>query len=64
MAAYDKNLSKMAFFDPKRKEDFEFISGTKMRTLAREGKNPPIGFMEPKAWKILSDYYMSLSKNS
>lgn len=31
VAAYDKTISQMAFFDPKRKDDFEFISGTKMR---------------------------------
>lgn len=62
VAAYDKPASRMAFFDPKRKEDFEFISGTKMRTLARNGQDPPNGFMEPKAWKILSEYYQSLAK--
>ena len=38
----------MAFFDPKRKEDFDFISGTRMRALARSGENPPPGFMAPK----------------
>lgn len=31
VAAYDKTASQMAFFDPKRKDDFDFISGTKMR---------------------------------
>lgn len=31
VAAYDKTTSEMAFFDPKRKDDFVFISGTKMR---------------------------------
>lgn len=31
VAAYDKTVSQMKFFDPKRKDDFEFISGTKMR---------------------------------
>lgn len=31
VAAYDKTKSEMAFFDPARKNDFEFISGTKMR---------------------------------
>lgn len=31
VAAYDKTNSQMAFFDPNRKEEFEFISGTKMR---------------------------------
>lgn len=31
VAAYDTTISKMAFFDPSRKSDFVFISGTKMR---------------------------------
>ena len=35
VAAYDTSVKAMAFFDPKRKEDFDFISGTKMRGLAR-----------------------------
>lgn len=62
VAAYDKKASRMAFFEPSRKEDFEFISGTKMRGFARNGELPPTGFMEPKAWKILSEYYQSLKK--
>ncbi|XP_047507199.1 bifunctional 3'-phosphoadenosine 5'-phosphosulfate synthase isoform X1 [Pieris napi] len=60
VAAYDASAGKMAFFDPTRKEDFDFISGTRMRGLARSGKEPPKGFMAPSAWKILSDYYQSL----
>ncbi|XP_030372432.1 bifunctional 3'-phosphoadenosine 5'-phosphosulfate synthase isoform X2 [Scaptodrosophila lebanonensis] len=60
VAAYDKTASRMDFFEPKRKDDFEFISGTKMRTLARTGANPPNGFMEPKAWQILASYYQKL----
>lgn len=43
-------------------EDFEFISGTRMRKLAREGQNPPEGFMAPKAWTVLTEYYKSLEK--
>ena len=35
VAAYDTTVKAMAFFDPKRKEDFNFISGTKMRGFAR-----------------------------
>ena len=31
VAAYDKTISKMAYLDSNRSEDFEFISGTKMR---------------------------------
>ena len=38
----------MAFFDPSRKEDFDFISGTRMRGIARAGEMPPAGFMAPK----------------
>ena len=34
VAAYDTESKEMAFFDPRRKADFDFISGTRMR-----GKN-------------------------
>lgn len=61
VAAYDKTKGAMAFFDPSRKDDFDFISGTRMRTMAKGGVEPPDGFMAPKAWKILSGYYKSLN---
>ncbi|XP_067053688.1 bifunctional 3'-phosphoadenosine 5'-phosphosulfate synthase-like isoform X3 [Acropora muricata] len=61
VAAYNTKDKKMEFFDPDRKEDFDFISGTRMRSLARAGEDPPDGFMAPKAWKVLSEYYRSLS---
>lgn len=35
VAAYDKSVGKMAFFDPSRKDDFLFISGTKVRCQPR-----------------------------
>lgn len=60
VAAYDNTARKMSFFDVNRKEEFEFISGTKMRTLARTGKCPPDGFMAPKAWEVLASYYQQL----
>ncbi|XP_065160089.1 bifunctional 3'-phosphoadenosine 5'-phosphosulfate synthase-like [Atheta coriaria] len=60
VAAYDKRHQRMAFFDPSRKDDFDFISGTRMRALARSGENPPDGFMAPKAWQVLVSYYQSL----
>mmetsp|Transcript_66110 Transcript_66110/g.176099 ORF Transcript_66110/g.176099 Transcript_66110/m.176099 type:complete len:377 (-) Transcript_66110:93-1223(-) len=59
-ASYDKTAKKMAFFDPARKDEFESISGSKMRKLAREGKSPPPGFMDPEGWEILTQYYKSL----
>nr|CAD7397671.1 unnamed protein product [Timema cristinae] len=60
VAAYDLAKNRMSFFEPERKQDFVFISGTKMRGLARSGELPPDGFMAPKAWKILVEYYQSL----
>lgn len=62
VAAYDTKAEEMAFFDPSRRADFDFISGTRMRSLARSGELPPKGFMSPKAWDILANYYQSLQK--
>ncbi|KAH1003583.1 hypothetical protein HUJ04_003484 [Dendroctonus ponderosae] len=60
VAAYDQRSKQMNFFDPARKDDFDFISGTRMRSLARNGEIPPAGFMAPKAWSVLAGYYQSL----
>jgi 3'-phosphoadenosine 5'-phosphosulfate synthase len=62
VAAYDKVAKAMAFFDPSRAADFDFISGTKMRGFARNGETPPDGFMGKTAWKVLADYYSSIKK--
>lgn len=59
VAAYNKEHKKMAFFEPEKAGEFLFISGTKMRGFARNGEQPPDGFMAPKAWKILSDFYQN-----
>jgi 3'-phosphoadenosine 5'-phosphosulfate synthase len=62
VAAYDKTVGKMAFFDPSRADDFLFISGSKMRAAAAQ--DPPVlpadGFMAPTAWDVLVEYYASL----
>ncbi|KAL6478206.1 hypothetical protein MHYP_G00140410 [Metynnis hypsauchen] len=62
VAAYNKSKKAMDFYDRERHAEFEFISGTKMRSLARSGQNPPDGFMAPKAWKVLTEYYTSIQK--
>ncbi len=62
VAAYNLKKKAMDFFDPQKKDDFMFISGTKMRAMARDGEEPPVGFMAPKAWKVMCDYYQSLKK--
>ncbi|XP_066550040.1 bifunctional 3'-phosphoadenosine 5'-phosphosulfate synthase 2b [Amia ocellicauda] len=63
VAAYNKSKKAMDFYDKERHSDFDFISGTRMRKMARTGENPPDGFMAPKAWKILTEYYSSLEKD-
>merc|ERR1711904_105493 len=63
-ASYDKTKGAMDFFDPARKDDFESISGSKMRKMAREGKTPPEGFMDPDGWKVVVKYYQSLAQNA
>uniref|UniRef100_A0A8C7IRM9 3'-phosphoadenosine 5'-phosphosulfate synthase 1 n=1 Tax=Oncorhynchus kisutch TaxID=8019 RepID=A0A8C7IRM9_ONCKI len=62
VAAYNKAKRAMDFYDPKNHQDYDFISGTRMRKMAREGQNPPEGFMAPKAWAVLVEYYQSLEK--
>ncbi|KAM3393788.1 hypothetical protein P3S68_002789 [Capsicum galapagoense] len=63
VAAYDKTKNGMAFFDPSRPQDFIFISGTKMRTLAKNKESPPDGFMCPGGWKVLVEYYDNLDQD-
>ncbi|XP_063047606.1 bifunctional 3'-phosphoadenosine 5'-phosphosulfate synthase 2-like [Engraulis encrasicolus] len=63
VAAYNKAKKAMDFYDKERHAEFDFISGTRMRKLARSGENPPDGFMAPKAWKVLTEYYGSLQKD-
>lgn len=50
----------LSFFS--RHQDYDFISGTRMRKMAREGENPPDGFMAPKAWAVLKEYYQAMEK--
>ena len=59
VAAYNKKNSAMEFFGGPGcvKEDFEFISGSRMRQMAKDGENPPAGFMSPAGWEVLKAYY-------
>ena len=64
VAAYNTKKGAMEFIDEKNKADYLFISGTKMRTLAKNGESLPDGFMCPGGWKVLADYYLSLASAS
>jgi 3'-phosphoadenosine 5'-phosphosulfate synthase len=65
----------MQAMDESRPDDFISISGSKMRALAAQGATPcpdpipndllaanciPQGFMVPKGWNIVCDYYQNL----
>jgi len=64
VAAYNKVKRCMEFYDEERKEEFEFISGTKMRAFARNGDTPPDGFMAPRAWKVVADFYQGTDETT
>ena len=63
-AAYDTKQQKMDFLDEKRKDDFKPISGSDMRRYARNGETPPDGFMAPKAWEVLANYYRNFHQGT
>ena len=73
---YDITDNVMKVPDPDRMKDFISISGSKMRLLARNGATPcsptnipsdlveancvPSGFMVPKGWNQVVDYYRNI----
>jgi 3'-phosphoadenosine 5'-phosphosulfate synthase len=63
VAAYNKPNQKMEFFFPgqSKNEDFDFISGSRMRAMAKNGEELPPGFMSVGGWKVLGDYYRALA---
>lgn len=61
VAALNKNSKTMEFLGPaSNNADYDFISGTRMRTMAKNNENPPDGFMSQKGWEVLADYYRNL----
>ena len=60
VAAYHRLSKTMAFYDPSKHDEYDFISGTRMRNIARSGELPPDGFMVPAGWRVLAAYYQSL----
>lgn len=63
VAALNKLKNKMEFLGPDfNQTDYELISGSRMRQMARDGQSPPEAFMHPMAWQVLVDYYRSLEK--
>ncbi|KAL7675203.1 hypothetical protein ACOME3_001466 [Neoechinorhynchus agilis] len=61
VAAFNLLTRKMELYDKNKHDHYQFISGTKMRQMAKSGLEPPIGFMNQEAWKILRDFYVRQS---
>ena len=77
---YDITDNVMKIPDESRMQDFISISGSKMRLLARNGASPcsptniptdlveanciPSGFMVPKGWKGVVDYYSTWTRRN
>lgn len=62
VAALNKNKNQMEFLGAdSNPDDYEHISGSRMRQMAKDGLYPPEAFMNEKAWKVLADYYKSVS---
>lgn len=58
VAALHKIRNQMEFLDENSNEqDYELISGSKMRQMARQNMKPPDSYMHPKAWQVLARHY-------
>ncbi len=62
--AYSKKLNEVVMmrdYPDHTKDDYVFLSGTKVREMLTNGEDLPLEFSRPEVAKILMDYYMSLS---
>ena len=61
VAAYNKQLGKMDFFDPANKDNFEFISGTKMRGQCSLGSGLHVFLLVPSIGQIVALQWSSVT---
>ena len=44
-------------YDHTKADEFQMISGSKIRQMLRNGEDAPEGFMDETAWNVLKTYY-------
>jgi sulfate adenylyltransferase len=62
--AYSKKLNKVVMmrdYPDHTKDDYVFLSGTKVREMLSNGESLPVEFSRPEVAKILMEYYISLN---
>ena len=60
VAALHKEEQQMKFVAPGTEGQYDFISGSRMRSMAKNNEDLPKGFMSQKGWEVLAGYYRSL----
>jgi len=60
VAALHVERQQMEFVPDGKNSEFDFVSGTRMRQMAKDNVQPPKGFMSEKGWEVLAGYYRSL----
>jgi len=62
--AYSKKLNKVVMmrdYQDHTKDDYVFLSGTKVREMLSNGEDLPVEFSRPEVAKILMEHYISLN---
>ena len=59
--AFNQRINTMQYVDDAHHvvNDLQIFTATQLQLLARDGEAPPAGFLPPKAWAVIAEYYQS-----